>query len=133
MGHLTTLNLLIEPKLIISPKGRANKRVSINISNVVPKPSKRLKVTSPNIIQYLITPSKGRKQMLTAFTCFNYNYSLLVSQCKFIFCCEINQSAVCFEFSHKFVDFCSKVRTFSATDTVFFTCKFICYCKIRVT
>ena len=40
MGYRMSLNLLMEPKLIKSPSGKANKRVRENIFNVIPKPSR---------------------------------------------------------------------------------------------
>lgn len=42
------LNLLIEPKLIISPSGRAKSNVSANIFNVIPKPFESSRVTEIN-------------------------------------------------------------------------------------
>ena len=48
-----SLNLLIEPKAITRPKGNAKSRVIANISNVFPKPIKRLCVTVASILIYL--------------------------------------------------------------------------------
>ena len=48
MGHFIMANLLIEPKDMIRPRGRAISSVSPNILNVVKRPSRRLKVTVIN-------------------------------------------------------------------------------------
>lgn len=54
MGALITLYLLIEPKQISKPKGRANSSVKTKSCTVAPKPSSKASVTSKNLlIDYL--------------------------------------------------------------------------------
>ena len=62
-----SLNLLIEPKAIIRPKGNAKSKVIANISNVLPKPISRLCVTVASIF-YL--PFCNYFTHILLFVCF---------------------------------------------------------------
>lgn len=54
IGALITLYLLIEPKQISKPNGKANSNVNAKSCNVVPKPLSSANVTSINLlINYL--------------------------------------------------------------------------------
>lgn len=86
------LNLLIEPKAITKPKGKAKTRVSTNISRVFEKPSKRLCVTFQNIfyITFLLinlkeSPKDRRRFALCLLFSLVY---LLVSHVKLVLVSE---------------------------------------------
>ena len=50
---LSGLNLDIEPKEMIRPKGSANTSVNANMAQVIPNPSSKFKVTCQKVIIYL--------------------------------------------------------------------------------